>query len=127
MDRKVESSSLLSCLRLQSLSLMDFICVLKKDGHNMRTVYMITQRAFYSSNGYEYQMPTDFGRDVKMFTLEREAEDAFYNTERKYLKDGYTVISSDQNLHGNGQRLQCRLENFGCNAIVLELWSKDVL
>lgn len=93
----------------------------------MRAVYMITQRAFYSSNGYEYQMPTDFGRDVKMFTLEREAEDALYKTECKYLKDGYRVVSADQSIKGDGQRMQYRLEKAGENAIVLELWRKDVI
>lgn len=93
----------------------------------MRTVYLITQRAFYSSNGYEYQMPTDFGRDVKMFTLEREAEDALYKIERKYLKDGYRVVSADQSIKGDGQRMQYRLVKDVENAIVLELWKKAVL
>lgn len=93
----------------------------------MRYVYMITQRAFYRSNGYEYQMPTDFGLDVKMFTLEREAEDALYKTERKYLKDGYRLVSADQSIKGDGQRMQCRLEKAGEKAIVLELWRKEVL
>lgn len=88
---------------------------------------MITQRAFYSSHGYEYQMPTDFGRDVKIFTLEREAEDALYKTERNYLRKGYTVVSADQSIKGYGQRMQYRLEKAGDNAIVLELWRKAVL
>lgn len=88
---------------------------------------MITQRAFYSSHGYEYQMPTDFGRDVKLFTLEREAEDALYKTELNYLRKGYTVVSADQSIKGDGQRMQYRLEKAGDNAIVLELWIKAVL
>ena len=82
----------------------------------MRTVYMITQRAFYSSHGYEYQMPTDFGRDVKIFTLEREAEDALYKTERNYLRKGYTVVSADQSIKGYGQRMQYRLAS-GCSTV----------
>lgn len=93
----------------------------------MRYVYMITQRAFYSSHGYEYQMPTDYGRDCKLFTLEREAEDALYKTERNYLRKGYTVVSADQSIKGDGQRMQYRLEKAGENAIVLELWKKAVL
>lgn len=93
----------------------------------MRYVYMITQRAFYRSNGYEYQMPTDFGHDVKMFTLEREAEDALYKTELNYCKQGYTVVSADQSIKGDGQRMQYRLEKAGENAIALELWKKAVL
>lgn len=93
----------------------------------MRYVYMITQRAFYRSNGYEYQMPTDYGRDCKMFILEREAEDALYKTELKYLKQGYTVVSADQSVKDYGQRMQYRLEKAGENAIVLELWKKEVL
>lgn len=88
---------------------------------------MITQRAFYSSNGYEYQMPTDFGRDVKMFTLEREAEDALYKIERKYFKDGYRVVSAVKSIKGDGQRMQYRLVKDVENAIVLELWKKAVL
>ena len=87
---------------------------------------MITQRAFYSSRGFEYQMPTDFSRDVKMFTMEREAEDALYKTERKYLKDGYTVVSADQHIYENGKHMSYRLENASCNAIVLELWQSFV-
>ena len=92
----------------------------------MRTVYMITQRAFYSYHGYEYQVPTDFGRDVKMFTLEKEAEDALYKTERKYLNNGYTVVSADQHIYEDGKHMSYRLEKAGCNAIVLELWQKFV-
>lgn len=88
---------------------------------------MITQRAFYSSNGYETQMSTDFGQDVKLFTMEREAEDALYKTERKYLKAGYTVIAADQHIYGTGQRMKYDLVKAGCNAIVLELWKKEVL
>lgn len=99
----------------------------RRGGRSMRYFYMITQRAFYSSNGYEYQRPTDFGRDVKTFTLEREAEDALYKTKRKYLKDGYRVVSADQTIKGDGQRMQYRLEKAGENAIVLELWRKVVL
>lgn len=93
----------------------------------MRYVYMITQRAFYSSNGYEYQMPTDYGRDCKLFIVEREAEDALYKTELNYLRKGYTVVSADQSIKGDGQRMQYRLEKAGENAIVLELWIKAVL
>lgn len=93
----------------------------------MRYVYMITQRAFYRSNGYEYQMPTDYGHDCKMFTVEREAEDALYKTELNYLKQGYTVVSADQSIKGDGQRMQYRLEKAGDKTIVLELWKKEVL
>lgn len=93
----------------------------------MRYVYMIAQRAFYRSNGYEYQMPTDYGHDCKMFILEREAEDALYKTELNYRMQGYTVVSADQTVKGDGQRMQYRLEKAGENAIVLELWKKVVL
>lgn len=127
MAQRAVSSFPLSCLRLRSLNPTVSTCQQKKVGRSMRTVYMITQRAFYRSNGYEYQMPTDFARDVKMFTLEREAEDSFYNTERKYLKDGYTEVSANRSCPGDGQRMQCRMEKAGCKAIVLELWRKDVI
>lgn len=72
-------------------------------------------------------MPTDFGRDVKMFTLEREAEYVLFQTECKYLKDGYRFVSADQSFKGGGQLMQYRLEKAGENAIVLELWRKEVL
>lgn len=93
----------------------------------MRYVYMIIQRAFYRSNGHEYQMPTDYGHDCKMFILEREAEDALYRTELNYRTQGYSVVSAGQSVKGDGQRMQYRLEKAGENAIVLELWKKAVL
>lgn len=93
----------------------------------MENVYIITQRAFFRSNGYEYQISTDFGRDCKMFLLERDAEDALYENELNYRKLGYTVVSADQSIKGDGQRMQYRLEKAGDKTIVLELWKKEVL
>ena len=90
-------------------------------------VYMIIQRVFYRSNGHEYQIPTDYGRDCKMFILEREAEDALYKTEFNYCTQGYSIVSAGQSVKGDGQRMQYRLEKAGENAIVLELWKKAVL
>lgn len=88
---------------------------------------MITQRAFYRSNGYEYQIPTDYGCDCKLFTLEREAVDSLFYSEHIYHKQGYTVVSSDQSVKSDGRRFQYRLEKPGEKVIVLELWKKEVL
>lgn len=93
----------------------------------MRHVFMLTQRAFFTSNGYEYQMPTDYGCDCKMFSLEREAVEVFYHSVRSYHKQGYKVVSSYQTVEGDGQRILYRFEKPGEKPILLELWKKEVL
>lgn len=93
----------------------------------MRHVFMLTQRAFFTSNGYEYQMPTDYGCDCKMFSLEREAVYSLLSSVLNIHKQGYTVVTADKSVKSDGRRYQYRLEKVGKKSIVLELWKKEVL